>query len=163
MRACVSLFMRRQAALCCLRPSAGGGGVRSGAWLFSQLLLLRTHQEAAEGRKGKISNSSAPPSSRSALCTLHSGLSALTGDQHCGDALRCLQEVHIASLEGLAVVGLQMAAAKPRQVNFNFSTRKSKGSFHFISVSILKRPDAPLSTLTLTSSTRGCAPRIRRE
>lgn len=36
----------------------------------------------------------------------------LTRNQHCGDDLRCFQEVHVPPLEGLAVVGLQVTAGK---------------------------------------------------
>lgn len=42
-------------------------------------------------------------------------LNALTGNQHGGDKLRGLQEVHVPPLEGLTVVGLQVTEQRKQQ------------------------------------------------
>lgn len=42
-------------------------------------------------------------------------MNVLTGNQHGGDELRGLQEVHIPPLEGLTVVGLQVTVRRKQQ------------------------------------------------
>lgn len=91
-----------------LLPALVGVGCENGRLPFFSAVIVEDPPGGCRRKKGQnIKQQSATEQPLSAL-------SALTRDQHRGHTLRCLQEVHVPSLEGLAVVGLQMAAAKRR-------------------------------------------------